>query len=123
MDKIAKGLRFLVVEDEMMVLLMIEDMLAELGCEVTASAASAQQALERLATQPFDAALLDMNLNGETSEAVAQALVALGTPFIFCTGGDIQDVPPKFLGHPFLRKPFSYEDLANKVAQLHLKVE
>jgi len=123
MDKIAKGLRFLVVEDEMMVLLMIEDMLADLGCEVTASAATVQKSLELLATQSFDAALLDMNLNGETSEAVAQALVTLGTPFIFCTGGDILDVAPMFQDHPFLRKPFSFEDLANKVAQLHLEVE
>ena len=123
MDKDAKGHRFLVVEDEMMVLLMIEGMLADFGCEVAASAASPQKALELIATQSFDAALLDMKLNGETSEAVAQALLDRGTPFIFCTGGDILDVAPQFRNHPFLRKPFSYEDLANKVAQLHLEME
>jgi hypothetical protein len=123
MDKSARRLKFLVVEDEMMVLLMIEDMLADLGCEVADSAATVQTALELLAARSFDAALLDMKLNGETSEAVAQALVTLGTPFIFCTGGDILDVAPQFRNHPFLRKPFSYEDLANKVAQLHLEME
>ena len=121
MDRGANRHRFLVVEDEMMVLLMIEDMLAELGCEVVASAASSRQALELIATQSFDAALLDMNLNGETSEAVAQALVAQGTPFIFCTGGDALDVAPQFRDHPFLRKPFSYEELADKLKQLHLE--
>jgi hypothetical protein len=116
MDRGANRHRFLVVEDEMMVLLMIEDMLAELGCEVVASAATSRQALELIATQSFDAALLDMNLNGETSEAVAQ-----GTPFIFCTGGDALDVAPQFRDHPFLRKPFSYEELADKLKQLHLE--
>ncbi len=121
MDKGAKGLRFLVVEDEMMVLLMIEDMLGDLGCEVVASAATAQQALELIATQPFDAALLDMNLNGETSEAVAEALVAHGAPFIFCTGGDVGDVAPQFRDHPFLRKPFSFEDLSDKLRELDLQ--
>ncbi len=121
MDKVAKGLRFLVVEDEMMVLLMIEDMLADLGCEVTASAATVQKSLELLATQSFDAALLDMNLNGETSEAVAKALVTQGVPFIFCTGGDVLDAAPEFRDHPCLRKPFSYEDLADKLSELHLQ--
>jgi hypothetical protein len=121
MDKPGKGLRFLVVEDEMMVLLMIEDMLADLGCEVTASAARVQQALELIATQSFDAALLDMNLSGETSEAVAQALVAHGTPFIFCTGGDMVDAAPEFRDRPCLRKPFTYEDLADKLRELHLQ--
>ena len=121
MDKIAKGLRFLVVEDEMMVLLMIEDMLADLGCEVAAPAATAQQALGLIASQSFDGALLDMNLSGETSEAVAKALVAHGTPFIFCTGGDVLDAAPEFHDHPCLRKPFSYEELADKLGELHLQ--
>ncbi len=121
MDKGAEGHRFLVVEDEMMVLLMIEDMLADFGCEVVASAASAQQALELIATRSFDGALLDMNLNGESSAAVAQALVAHGVPFIFCTGGDMGDVAPQFRDHPFLRKPFTYEDLADRLTQLHLE--
>ncbi len=120
-QKSAKGLRILVVEDETMVLLMIEEMLADLGCEAAASAATAQQALELIATQPFDAALLDMNLNGETSEAVAKALVTQGTPFIFCTGGDVLDAAPEFRDHPCLRKPFSYEDLAAKLRELHLQ--
>ena len=116
----ARGLRFLIVEDEIMVLLMIEDMLEELGCEVAASAASPQKALELIATRSFDAALLDMKLNGETSEAVAQALLDRGTPFIFCTGGDMQDLAPQFRNHPFLRKPFTYEDLARTLGQLRL---
>ncbi len=33
MNKLLSGRRVLVVEDEMMMLMMIEDMLAELGCE------------------------------------------------------------------------------------------
>jgi CheY-like chemotaxis protein len=121
MDKDATGHRFLVVEDEMMVLLMIEGMLADFGCEVAASAATAQQALELIATRCFDGALLDMNLNGERSDAVARALEAHGVPFIFCTGGDMEDVAPQFRDHPFLRKPFSYDDLAEKLAHLHLE--
>ena len=120
MDKPARIHRFLVVEDEMMVLLMIEDMLTDFGCDVVASAATAEQALELIASQSFDGALLDMNLNGEKRDRVAAALEARGVPFIFCTGGSIVDLAPKFRDRPFLRKPFSYDDLLEKVAQLEL---
>ena len=121
MDKRAKIHRFLVVEDEMMVLLMIEDMLSDFGCEVVASAATAERALELIASQSFDGALLDMNLNGEKSDRVAQALAARGVPFIFCTGSSALDVAPEFRDRPFLCKPFSYEDLADKLKQLDLQ--
>ena len=121
MDKRAQIHRFLVVEDEMMVLLMIEDMLTDFGCEVVASAATAEQALALIASQSFDGALLDMNLNGEKSDRVAQALVARGVPFIFCTGSTALDVAPEFSHQPLLSKPFSYEDLADKLKQLDLQ--
>jgi len=39
MNKLLSGRRVLVVEDEMMVLMMIEDMLADLGCESVSAAA------------------------------------------------------------------------------------
>ena len=39
MDKLLSGRRILVVEDEMMVLMMIEDMLGDLGCESVTAAA------------------------------------------------------------------------------------
>ena len=121
MDKPARIHRFLVVEDGMMVLLMIEDMLTDFGCDVVASAATAEQALELSASQSFDGALLDMILNGEKSDRVAEALEARGVPFIFCTGSSVLDVAPQFSHHPFLCKPFSYEDLAEKLAQLDLQ--
>ncbi len=45
MDKLLSGRRVLVVEDEMLVLFMIEDMLADLGCESVTAAATVNQAL------------------------------------------------------------------------------
>ena len=36
MSKLLSGRRVLVVEDEMMILMIIEDMLADLGCDVEA---------------------------------------------------------------------------------------
>ena len=120
MDENLAKQRFLVVEDEMLVLLMIEDMLGDLGCEVVASAATAEQALGLIATVRFDSAMLDMNLNGDKSDEVAQALVARGVPFIFCSGSSALDVAPEFQNRPFLRKPFSFAELAEAVAKLNI---
>jgi CheY-like chemotaxis protein len=76
MNKLLSGRRVLVVEDEMMVLMIIEDMLAELGCESVTAAGTVDQALALIDAQAFDAAMLDMNLNGNQSRAVADALAA-----------------------------------------------
>ena len=86
MNKLLSGRRVLVVEDEMMILMMIEDMLADLGCESVTAAATVDQALALIDAQTFDAAMLDMNLNGNKSYAVADALAARGVPFVFSTG-------------------------------------
>ena len=114
------GFRILVVEDEMLLVMMIEDMLLELGCDAVIVASRTEQALKLIESERIDAALLDVNLHGEKSDCVADALLAQGIPFIFCTGGSLVDLAPKFRDRPFLRKPFSYGDLSEKVAQLEL---
>lgn len=45
MDDLLSHRRILVVEDEMLILLMIEDMLADLGCESVTAAATIDEAL------------------------------------------------------------------------------
>ena len=74
MDKLLSGRRVLVVEDELLVLMMIEDMLADLGCESVTAAATAHQALALIDTQVFDAAMLDMNLNGKRARRARRAV-------------------------------------------------
>ena len=86
MDKLLSGRRVLVVEDEMLILLMTEGMLADLGCESVTAAATVDQALALIDAQIFDAAILDMDLSGNKSHAVADALATHGVPFIFATG-------------------------------------
>lgn len=110
--------RFLLVEDEILLVLMVEDMLRELCCDSVASASTADRALKLIDSQPFDAALLDINLHGKKSDDVADALEAHHIPFIFCTGTSLEDVAPRFQGHPFLRKPFGSEDLVSAVEKL-----
>jgi len=96
MNKLLSGRRILVVEDEMMVLMLIEDMLSDLGCAAVTSAATVPKALALIGTEAFDAAMLDMNLNGEKTHSVAEALSARDVPFFFSTGYSGRDVRDGF---------------------------
>ena len=75
----------------MLVMMDLEDMLADLGCESVTVAGTVEQAVALVESQDFDAALLDMNLNGRKSDAVAEALAARGVPFAFSTGYNKND--------------------------------
>ena len=80
------GRHILLLEDEMMILLMMEEMLIDLGGASVTSAATVGQALTKIDCQVFDAAMLDVNLNGTKSYPVAERLAARGIPFVFSTG-------------------------------------
>src|ERR1700684_1196138 len=107
MSKLLSGRRVLVVEDEMMILMIIEDMLADLGCESVTAAATVQQALALIDTQVFDAAMLDVSLNGNKSHDVADALAARGVPFVFSTGYSGLDMRDGYRDRPRLQGPSS----------------
>jgi CheY-like chemotaxis protein len=118
LDKPLSGLQILVVEDEPFILMMIEDMLSDLGCSSVVSAPSVGKALALIAGQKFDIAMLDMNLGGSDSGAVAEALERHGVPFVYCTGNRARNDAKGDLDRPVLRKPFGAEDLAAALSRL-----
>ena len=103
--------RILVVEDELMIRMLLEDMLGELGYTVAAEAARIDEALEAAKTADFDVAILDVNLNGQTIAPVAEVLAARGTPFVFATGYGERGLPEAYRDRPTLKKPFQMEGL------------
>jgi CheY-like chemotaxis protein len=105
------GIRVLLVEDEMLVAWLLQDMLADLGCAVVGPAARVAQALAMIDAQTFDAAVLDVNLNGQTSYAVADALVARGVPFVFSTGYAKDRLAEPYRSLTVLQKPFHEGEL------------
>lgn len=118
MDKLLSGRRVLVVEDEMLVLIMIEDMLADLGCEAVIAAATVDQAIALIDRQIFDVAMLDMNLNGNKTYSVADALVARGVPFVFSTGYSSHGIKDGYRDRAVLKKPFRSAELADALTRL-----
>jgi CheY-like chemotaxis protein len=117
------GSRVLLVEDEMIVAWLLQDMLAELGCVVVGPAATVGQALAMIDAQAVDVALLDVNLNGEMSYPVADALVARGVPFVFSTGYDKDRLLESYRTVPVLQKPYHHSELSDALARLVISKE
>ena len=107
------GRRVLLIEDESLVAMLLEDQLADLGCEVAGIASRLPDAMQKVTSLPFDVAILDVNLNGQRTLPVAESLVACGKPFVFATGYDATSLPIQMEGVPILHKPFQQHDLAH----------
>jgi CheY-like chemotaxis protein len=106
------GRRVLVVEDESMVTMLLQDFLEDMGCAVVGVASRLKEAMEKIDSLTFDVAILDVNLNGQQTLPVAQALLASGRAVVFATGYAATTVPPEFRAVPILQKPFQQQDLA-----------
>jgi CheY-like chemotaxis protein len=103
--------RVLLVEDEALILLLLEDMVHDLGHQVAATARRLDEAVAIARSGTFDVAVLDVNLAGKEVFPVACILTARGIPFLFATGYGRESFPAKFVDQPALRKPFDQEAL------------
>jgi DNA-binding NtrC family response regulator len=110
--------RILLVEDEMLVAWLLGDMLTELGCAVVGPASSVNQALAMIDAENIDAAVLDVNLNGQMSYPIADALAARGVPFLFSTGYHKDTLLDGYRTFPVLQKPFHRSILSDTLAKL-----
>ena len=115
MEAAIAGARIFVVEDESVITMLLQDMFEELNCEVVSLASRFQDALEKANTLSFEVAILDVNLNGQRTFPIAEALIARGLPFIFATGYGAAAVPENFRAAPVLQKPFRIADLERAV--------
>jgi CheY-like chemotaxis protein len=114
-DRIAEhgiaGRSIFIVEDDSMVAMLIEDFLQDLGYEVAGVASRLEEAIEKVPTLSFDAAILDVNLNGHPTYPLAELLRKMGCPFIFATGYGAATLPRALNGVPVVTKPFDRHDL------------
>lgn len=105
-EQTTKPLRLLIVEDEMMVSMLLEDMLRDMGHEVVGPATRLEAAVEKAGSAEIDGAILDLNLNGVSTYPVAEVLQKRGIPFIFATGYGSSALVDRYRQIPTLQKPF-----------------
>lgn len=110
--KISAKPRILIVEDEPFIALTLEDILAELGFDVAGPFSRVTDALEFIARETIDGALLDVNLGAQKIDPVADLLAERGCPFIFTTGYGRSGIPATHSTRPVLQKPFRMDQLA-----------
>jgi CheY-like chemotaxis protein len=109
--------RILIVEDEMMIAMMVEDFLSDLGWHALGVACTLEKALEMARNADFEAALLDVNLNGRDTFDVADILIERNIPFVFATGYGAQGIAQRFRAVPTLAKPYQLDDLDGALQQ------
>ena len=107
MSDLLSGRLVLLAEDETLVSMILEDMLQELGAARIIHAANRAAALKALETATPALALLDVNLGGETSYPIAEALEERKVPFIFVTGYGRDGLKAPWTDRPVLQKPMT----------------
>ncbi|RWO01950.1 response regulator [Mesorhizobium sp.] len=111
-------LRVLVVEDEWLIAEDIAACLRASGHQVIGPAPSVAAALRLIGENPVDVALLDVQLHGETSLAIAEQLKTRQIPFACLTGFGPRDVPSAFANSRFVRKPADQAAILRALAEL-----
>ena len=104
-------MKILVVEDEPLVAMLLEEILADLGYSVVGPAATLEEGLTIATSEAFDGAILDVNLNGARSFPIADILTSRSVPHFFATGfGSAEAVVRR--GVEVVKKPFREDTIA-----------
>jgi two-component sensor histidine kinase/DNA-binding response OmpR family regulator len=111
--QVMPGNRLLLVEDEALTGMMMSDMLTELGFDVIGPFGRVADAMAAVGREDFQAAVLDVNLDGEMVYPVADAVLARGVPFVFVTGYSAEGIDRRFAQVPVLQKPIERQMLQN----------
>jgi DNA-binding response OmpR family regulator len=107
--------RVLVIEDELLLALSIASQVEKFGWQVVGPAGRIAEAMRLARDEAFNAAVLDLNLHGDTTFGVAKILSERAIPFIFLTGYDPAAVPREYASVPILEKPFTDAELAARL--------
>ncbi|TAJ72947.1 MAG: PAS domain S-box protein [Phenylobacterium sp.] len=104
--------RLLVVEDESLIAMAVCQDLASLGWSIIGPAASVEEARRLLKGIALpDAAVLDVNLAGQSVYPLAEWLQSQQVPFVFCSGYEQLEDHPNYEAWPRVRKPVDIQAL------------
>lgn len=95
----------LIVEDEALIGLQLKAALEDIGYSVIGPLTTLDGAWLADRQAAFDAAVLDINLDGSSILPFAEHLVRKGLPTVLLTGYDLPELPPGAAHIPVLRKP------------------
>lgn len=108
-----EGRRILVIEDDYLVAQVLCDLLEELGAVTVGPIGWASEALAFIESSEanFDSAIIDVNLHGEKSYPVAEALMRRNVRFALATGYGADGLDEAYRSLPRCEKPFDQNAL------------
>ncbi len=118
-DALLNGLRVLVVDDEILIATDLGESFRDDGAEVLGPFTTLDTALKAAEEEAVSVAILDYRLGRQTTEAVADILLARKIPFLFCSGGNISEgLQARLPKGTIMLKPVRYHVLLERVAGL-----
>lgn len=100
------NIRIMIVEDDAILSLDLADALREAGLQIVGPFLSVTDALRGMTSHRPQVAVLDIDLNGQMSFPVADALARENVPFLWLSGSSPDILPDHYRARPFLSKPF-----------------
>ncbi|MBJ9976603.1 GAF domain-containing protein [Pseudomonas sp. S75] len=109
----------LIVEDQLVIAVGLEQILADAQLEDVRTAASVPEALRLIEDRAPDVAVLDVNLGSSTSMPIAEELARRSVPFLFATGyGDTLSIAEHLRDVPVVRKPYDSASILGTLRRL-----
>ncbi len=117
LSNLLAGMRILVLEDEVLIAMDVEQLCRDSGAaNVVVARSLAEIDLDRAASE-FDAAIVDVMLDGTSTLAFARHIQERNVPFVFASGyTDLDEIFSAFPGVSVVGKPYSGSDLVEAVA-------
>lgn len=110
--------RILIVEDDYLIATMLEDIIATAGWDVVGPVGHLAEAIEAATHQECEAAVLDINLDGEMAYPIAEVLSRRKVPFVFLSGYGPSGEKGPFGDRPCISKPFRPRELLDMLRDL-----
>ncbi len=110
--------RVLILEDDYYLATDLQLALEAAGARVLGPFADTESAVEALAIEPPDCALVDLNLGRGINFKLPHELACRAIPFAFVTGYDRDAIPDEFVGFARVEKPVAVQRVAQIAAGL-----
>jgi DNA-binding response OmpR family regulator len=109
------GLRVMVFEDDFLLAGTLADVLGRLGCTVVRCIAVFDHAMDAVAKEDFDIAVVDLQLQGVTAYPLLDRLAERDIPCIIASCRSPGEIPPRYLSVPTISKPYTASELRRAI--------
>lgn len=109
--------RILIVEDEAIIAMLLGDLLADLGHEVCAIAATGAEAIAAAAVHRPDLMIIDVNLRGESGIDAADIIIAREPVRCIFVSGDNVVLATLAARAEVMTKPYHQRDIERAIAR------